>query len=116
MQFKMDVKTIDWWFWAVTLFLIITALAGWRPGYYLVMAISAVQVVYFTWTKRSLVAFPTQVRIFYFLITLFGLIQLLRVPFFIVLLIGTFMVTFFDRCTLARILLYMPWNRDVQLG
>jgi hypothetical protein len=31
------------------------------------------------------------------------------------LLVGTFMVTFFGRCIIARVLAMMPWNKGVQL-
>ena len=40
MQFKMDVKSIEWWFWAVTLVFVIAAVAGWTPGYLAVILVS----------------------------------------------------------------------------
>ena len=107
----MEPQKIDWWFWTITFVFIMTALFGWIPGYYLVILISAVQIVYFGVHLRNLFAFDTQVRIVYFLFTLLGLFESVRFPFYILLLIGTFMVVFLDRCGIALALKYMPWNK-----
>ncbi|HQN43799.1 MAG TPA: hypothetical protein PLA25_06670 [Anaerolineaceae bacterium] len=54
-----------------------------------------------------------QIRIVYFLFSLFGLASgLLRTIMFIVLLLGTIMVTFFGRCMIAQLLKLMPWNKN----
>lgn len=104
-------KQPAWWFWAITLVCIVAALAGWDDGYDLVMLISAVQVFYFTIREKSLFAFDTQVRLVYFAYTLFGFWESARFYFFLPLLLGTFMVTFFDKCSIALVLKKMPWNK-----
>ena len=76
------------------------------------MAISALQVLVFLVRERSVMAFPTQIRIVYFALTLIGLWVAVRVPLYIVLLLATLMVVFFGRCSIALFLRYMPWNRD----
>lgn len=112
MKLKLEFKKIDWWFWVITLIFILAALTGWAPSYIIVIIISALQVIYF-WAKlKSLTAFDTQVRIVYFTITLFGLINAIRFPLFFLLFFGTFMVVFFNRCGIALGLKYMPWNRQ----
>jgi len=118
MKFIIDFKSIYWIFWFVTLAFIIAAIAGCSPCYYVVMAISFIQVLFFIIKEKSLVAFPTQIRITYFLITLFGLWQEVRLYVFILLLLGTIMVTFFERCSIAAMLKYMPWNkgREIRLN
>ena len=118
MDIKIDTADLRWWFWAVTLVFIVAALIGWTPGYYVVIGISALQVVYFIAKERSLVAFPSQVRIVYFGLTLFGLWPDARFVVYVLLLVGTLLVTFFDRCSIAMILKQMPWNqkRDVRLN
>ena len=113
MQLRIDVKEIGWWFWAITLLFIVTALAGWIPGYYATMILSGIQVAYFTWRERSLVAFPPQVRIVYFTVTLLGLWVPLRIPIYALLTLGTVMVVLFNRCAIALVLKSMPWNRNV---
>ena len=111
MRFKIAPQKIDWWYWAVTFIFIVLALMGWSPGYILVIILSAVQIVHFWWRLKSLVAFDTQVRILYFAFTLLGLIESVRFPFYILLIIGTFMVVAFDRCGIALFLKKMPWNK-----
>ena len=111
MQLKINATDIRWWFWAITLVFIIAALAGWTLGYYVVMGISAMQVIFFLIQENSLVAFPSQIRLVYFAFTLFGLWPKVRLYIYIILLLGTIMVTFFGRCSIALVLKHMPWNR-----
>lgn len=108
----MNISDIRWWFWAVTLAFMIAAIAGWTTGYYVVMAISMVQVIFFLVQEKSLAAFPTQIRIVYFIITLFGFWPIVRLVIYILLLLGTVMVTFFGKCSIGFLLKYMPWNRE----
>ena len=111
MKVVVDAKKIDWWFWAVTFIFIITALLGWNPGYYFVMIISAIQIFFFWNRSKSLMDFDTQVRIAYFAFTLLGLSKTIRFLIYILLLLGTFMVVFFNRCGIAMVLKKMPWNK-----
>lgn len=112
MELKIEATDIRWWFWAVTLSFIVAALAGWTPGYYIVMALSIIQVLFFLAQEKSPSAFPTQIRIAYFAFTLFGLWTKARISIYTIILLGTIMVTFFGRCAIALILKQMPWNRD----
>ncbi len=112
MKLKIELADPFWWFWAVTLVFIVAAVAGWTPGYYVVIALSAIQVIVFLMRERSVSAFPTQIRIVYFAWSLTGLWAAVRLPFYVVLLLGTIMVVFFGRCSIALMLKYMPWNRD----
>lgn len=111
MKLKLDLANPFWWFWAVTLVFIVAAIAGWIPGYYLVIGVSALQVIVFLIREKSLSAFPTQIRVVYFAWALTGLWPAGRLPFYVFLLLGTFMVVFFGRCSIALVLKYMPWNR-----
>lgn len=111
MELQYDVADIRWWFWAITLAFIIAAIAGWSPGYFVVMGISAVQFLFFLVQEKSIVSFPVQIRLVYFALTIFGLWPEVRLYIYIVLLLGTIMVTFFGRCSIALVLKHMPWNR-----
>lgn len=115
MELAIETKKIDWWFWATTLVFIIIALFGWLAAYYAVMAISGIHVLYFV-LRDGKSAFTTQVRIFYFVVTLLGLWTAIRLPIFILLFLGTVMVTFTGRCILALILKMMPWNKYMPEG
>jgi hypothetical protein len=112
MKLKIELASPFWWFWAVTLAFIAAAVAGWTPGYYIVMALSALQVVIFLLRERSISAFPTQIRIVYFAASLLGLWLAIRLPFYILMLLATAMVVFFGRCSIALVLKHMPWNHD----
>jgi len=118
MELKTDSGNIRWWFWAVTLAFIIAAVVGWSLGYYMVIAISAVQVVFFLVQEKSPSSFPVQIRVVYFALTLFGLWSEVRLPIYTILLLGTIMVTFFGRCLIALGLKQMPWNvgREIRLN
>jgi len=61
-------------------------------------------------------AFTTQVRVLYFAVTLFAIWTAIRFPLFILLLLGTAMVTFTGRCILALMLKQMPWNKGLHEG
>jgi len=117
-ELKTNTTDIRWWFWAVTLAFIVAAVAGWAPGYYVVIAISGIQVLFFLAQEKSLSALPTQIRIVYFAFTLFGLWPEVRMFIYAILLLGTVMVTCFGRCAIALVLKQMPWNggREVQLN
>lgn len=114
MKFKIAPNTIQWWYWAVTLVAMIVGLAGWREGFWLVMFVSAIQVGHF-WASKGFAAFPTQVRTVYFVLTVIAFFDPTTM-FFAALLVGTIMVTFFDRCIIARVLVRMPWNKGIQLS
>lgn len=115
MALKIDAANIRWWFWAVTLVFIVAAIAGWAPGYYIAMCISAVHVLFFLVQERSVTSFPTQIRLVYFAMTLFAFWPGVRFVVFIILLLGTIMVTFFGRCSIALVLKHMPWNQGREL-
>jgi hypothetical protein len=111
MELKIVADDIRWWFWAVTLGFIIAAVTGWTPGYYVVIGISAVQILFFVVQEKSLVSFPVQIRIVYWAFTLFGLWPEARLIIYLLLLLGTAMVVLFGRCTISLVLVHMPWNR-----
>lgn len=108
-------RDLWWWYWAVTLFFIATAVAGWTPGYGVVILISALQLVHSFLRNGSLAAFPVQIRLVYFAATLLGVWAGARFFVYVLLLIGTFMVVFLGRCTIAMILRTMPWNRGREI-
>lgn len=118
MKLKIDLNDLHWWFWFITLVFLIAAIAGWTEAYRIVIFISAIQVVYFLIREKSILAFPVQIRLVYFGFTLFGLWPAVRLIFFIILLLGTVMVTFWGKCSIALILKPMPWNkgREVRLN
>ena len=114
MKLKLDVRSIEWWFWAVTLVFIIAALYGWTPGYGAVIALSLAQTIFIGVRTGSASSFPSQVRIVYFAYTLLGLWEAGRVYCYALLAAGTVMVVLFDRCGIALVLKQMPWNKGAE--
>lgn len=114
MKLKIDVKSLEWWYWFITLIAMITGLAGIVEGFYAVILVSTVQFIHFTFTK-GFAAFPTQVRFVYGIFTIIALFDPTRI-FYWALLIGTVMVTLFDTCFIARVLIHMPWNKNEKLS
>lgn len=114
MKFKVDLKSIEWWFWFATLIAMIAGLSGIKEGFYIVIAVSIIQFIYFT-AKRGFTAFPTQVRLVYGLFAIIGLFDPSNI-FYWALLVGTIMVTLFDTCFIARVLILMPWNNNEKLS
>ena len=112
MKFIIEPKKIEWWFWTITFAFIIAALLGWSQGYYLVVFVSTIQVLFFWSRHRNPLAFDTQVRIAYFAFSLLGIVKAIQFPFYILMLIGTFMVVAFNRCGIALVLKRMPWNKQ----
>lgn len=108
-------KSLDWWFWPIIFIFLLTGMLGWFQGFYIVISISAIQTIYFVVRSKSLKDFPTQVRFVYFLFTLIGLFDPTRI-WYGLMTVSTFMVAFFDKCLLARMLIIMPWNKNVTPG
>jgi hypothetical protein len=107
--------SLEWWFWPVIFAFMLSGMLGWPQGFYAVVIISTIQSVYFIIKERSLRAFPSQVRFVYFLFTIIGIIDPTRI-WYGLMTVATFMVAFFDKCMLARILILMPWNKGVKPG
>ena len=114
MKLQIRYRSLEWWYWFVTLVAMIVGLSGFVEGFYAVVIVSIIQVAHFTVT-RHFSDFQTQVRFVYALFTIIALFDPTRI-FYWALLLGTIMVTFFDRCIIARFLVHMPWNRNVKLS
>ena len=113
-KFKINLNSLDWWYWFLTLLALIAGLSGFRDGFYLVILISIIQFLHFTITK-GFTAFPTQVRFVYAIFVSIALFDPTQI-FYWLLLIGTVMVTLFNTCFIARILILMPWNKNASLS
>lgn len=114
MKLAINIKSYQWWYWFITLIAMIVGLSGTTEGFYVVVLVSVIQFMHFT-ISGGFTAFATQVRFVYAIFTLIALFDPTRI-FYWVLLVGTVMVTLFDRCIIARVLILMPWNRNVKLS
>jgi len=114
MKLELNFKSDEWWYWFITLIAMIAGLSGIVEGFYVAILVSVIQFVHFT-ISLGFSAFPTQVRFVYGIFVFIALFDPTRI-FYWILLIGTVMVTLFNRCTIARVLLIMPWNKNVKLS
>ena len=112
MQFKIDPSNLGWWFWLVTILVLFMALIGWTAGYYLAISLSLVHALFFLEETKNVRDFETQLRLAFFVLTLFGIVPDLRVVVFLLLLAETVLIAFFGQSYLARGLRRMPWNQE----
>lgn len=115
MKLSIKYRNTDWWFWLAICLGIGGGLAGWRAGYLVCAAVSALNLLYFIVRDRSLVSFPVQVRLVWLAMVLPALWPVLE-WLFVPLFVGMVLVVLFDRCGIARVLVKMPWNRGVTLS
>lgn len=112
----MSRKRIVWIYWFVTALLLAPWLfAGWAPGIYAAIALTAVQAFHFLALEKRITAFPVQLRIAYLLLLAAGLWWPL---FFLhwIQFAGTWAFVATGYCPLARMLMLFPWNRERELS
>lgn len=103
-----------WWIWLGIALLLLAGLGGdinWR---YAAMAAAALQAVVWLVRNRSLMHFPTQVRVAYALWMAASFLPMLT-PLYWIQAAGTTLLVLFGYCPLARLLLFLPANRKVPL-
>lgn len=103
-------QDIGWWYWLLTIPLLIVGLTGRSIGLVLAMGFTIIQAIHFAWRERSIVAFSVQVRIAYLGLLLLGFWE----PFswiHAVQFVGTTVRVATSYCLLARTVSLLPWNR-----
>jgi hypothetical protein len=110
----LHVRAVTWWYWFLAFGAMVVGFSGRMEGYYVVLAISTVAAFHCV-IADGLTALQTQVRLVYLTLAGIALLDPTHIVWSVVLL-GTVMVTFFDRCVIARVLRRMPWNRNETVG
>jgi len=110
----LKVKDEAWWIWLGLALLLVVGLFVIRPALYLALAISAIQAVRYCMRFNGLRPYPAQVRVGYLIWMIAGFLPGLFVLHWIQAA-GTFALITVGYCPMARILMFMPWNRDVPL-
>jgi hypothetical protein len=106
----LDYRSIAWWYWLITVGLLMAGIAGWTVGFTLAIGLTVVQMIHFALRNRSLRSFPVQVRFGYLLLLLLALPHHLQWIYWIPM-IGTWAQVLFGYCAMARMVSLLPWNR-----
>lgn len=106
---KIDYRETAWWYWLVSWGLLVSGLAGWEPGFWILIGLQAVQVIDFAFREKSLTSFSVQVRIGFFLFVLIAYWPPLRFLYFIPAA-GLLARVLVNYCLLARVMSLLPWN------
>ena len=109
MKLKINFKSLEWWYWGITLIAIITGLAGVVEGFSIVIMVSLIQFFHFMFSS-GFAALQTQVRLVYTIITIVAFFDPTHIIYWL-LLAGTIMVTLFGKCIIENVLILMPWNK-----
>ncbi len=111
----LDVRSVGWWYWLVTVAFLTAGVAGWESGFLCAIGITVVQLVHFMIAEGSVSSFKVQVRLAYLLLLLIALPPALHVIYWLPT-IGTWALIFFGYCTMARTVSLLPWNRSEPLS
>ena len=115
MKLSIKYDELQWWFWAAILVTIGLGLIGAGWGYTVALAVSIANLAYYIFRDMSVVSFPVQVREVWLVFMLLAMLPGMGWLYFL-LFAGVILVVFFDRCGIARVLILMPWNKDVKLS
>jgi hypothetical protein len=102
-------------YWQATALLLTAHFGGWPHGLAFALGLNVVQVVHFLAVRRTLRALDVQVRCLYLAVLILGLwpplgaLHVLQLAGLVALLVA-------DYCLAARMLVLMPWNRNVPLS
>ena len=111
----LDFRDYGWWYWVASTISLWFALAGFNGAYEMALMIGAAQLLHFIYVERHVGNFPVQIRMGYLSFLLLalpeGLQWLLWVP-----AVGTLLRVLTGYCIMARMLMLMPFNREVQLS
>lgn len=108
-------KNLSWWYWLATVALLTLGLAGWNAGFYLAIALGALQLGHFAWRAGNWTDFSVQLRAAYLGLLVLALWEPARFVYWIQL-VGTSAVVLTGYCFLARSLSLLPWNRHESLS
>ncbi|NMM19796.1 MAG: hypothetical protein HHJ15_07625 [Rhodoferax sp.] len=114
-MFAINYKELSWWYWFVTVCLLTTGVAGYTAGFLWAIGITAFQLVHFAIRKRSITAFPVQVRFWYLVLLLIALPVPMQIIYWVPT-IGTWAQEIFGYCAMARLVSLFPWNRSEPLS
>ncbi len=109
-MFKIEYKTIGWWYWLVTAGLLTYGVTVSPIGFLIAIGLTVFQLIHFVIRERGVTAFPVQVRFWYLMLLIVALPEPMQLIYWIPT-IGTWAQIIFGYCAMARIVSLLPWNR-----
>lgn len=110
----LDYKDYGWWYWLASTTCLWFAVTSYPPAYNWALMIAAVQLLHYIIAQKGVTNFPVQIRVGYLSVLLLAMPEgyqwILWVP-----AVGTFLRVSTGYCIMARMLMLMPFNRQVQL-
>ena len=114
-MFMFDYKDHGWWYWLASTVCLWVAVTVNPFAYEVALIIAVVQLVHFSFAEGGLTKFPVQIRLGYLSFLLLSMPEsmqwLLWVP-----AIGTLARVLFGYCIMARMLMLLPFNRQITLS
>ncbi|MCL1058602.1 hypothetical protein L2729_11440 [Shewanella gelidimarina] len=108
-MFMIELNGTGWRYWLVTAALLTYGVIADPIGFVLAIALTLVHLLHFVIMKRSVTAFPIQVRFWYLSLLLLAQVEGLGWIYWIPA-IGTWAQVLFGYCAMARIVSLLPWN------
>ncbi|QQX81136.1 hypothetical protein JK628_04490 [Shewanella sp. KX20019] len=108
-MFMIELNGTGWRYWLVTAALLTYGVVVDPIGFVLAIALTLVHLLHFVIMKRSVTAFPIQVRFWYLSLLLLAQVEGLGWIYWIPA-IGTWAQVLFGYCAMARFVSLLPWN------
>ena len=110
----LDYKDYGWWYWLASTICLWLAVTIYPMAYEWALLIAAVQLVHFSFVQGSITKFPVQIRLGYLSFLLLALPEGFEWTLWIPA-VGTLARVLFGYCIMARMLMLLPFNRQINL-
>jgi len=114
-MFMLDYKDYGWWYWLVSSICLWLTLTVDPLAYNLALIIAVVQLVHFSIAEGGLTKFPVQIRLGYLSFLLISMPESMQWMLWLPA-VGTVARVVFGYCLMARMLMLMPFNREIELS
>ncbi|WP_447028017.1 hypothetical protein [Vibrio parahaemolyticus] len=110
-MFMIELNDTGWRYWLITGVLLSYGVVADPMGFVFAIGLTVVHLLHFIISKRSVTAFPIQVRFWYLSLLLLAQIEGLGWIYWIPA-IGTWAQILFGYCAMARLVSLLPWNSN----
>jgi len=110
-MFMIEYKDIGWWYWLITAPLLTMGVLGNELGFILAIGLTTFQLIHYFILKKSIRAFPVQVRFWYLLLLIVAFPEFMQWLYWVPC-IGTWAQVILGYCAMARLVSLWPWNRN----